>query len=74
MVGGALVDAGAVAGDLAGAAALEGGGSADSPPGRASVAAQEARAANADYVLRLVAAHIVQLCRPDEAAEASSQI
>ena len=34
----------------------------------ASVAAQEASAANADYVVRLTAAHMVQLSRPDELA------
>jgi pimeloyl-ACP methyl ester carboxylesterase len=36
----------------------------------ASVAAQEAWAAHADYVIRLPAAHMVQLSRPDELAEA----
>jgi pimeloyl-ACP methyl ester carboxylesterase len=36
----------------------------------ASVAAQEAWAANADYVVRLPAAHMLQLSRPDELAEA----
>jgi len=35
----------------------------------ASVAAQEAWAANADYVVRLPAAHMLQLSRPDELAE-----
>ena len=35
-----------------------------------SVAAQEAMSANADYVVRLPAAHMVQLSRPDELAEA----
>ena len=36
----------------------------------ASVAAQEAISASADYVVRLPAAHMVQLSRPDELAEA----
>jgi pimeloyl-ACP methyl ester carboxylesterase len=40
----------------------------------ASVAAQEARSANADYVVRLPAAHMVQLSRPDELAEALGRI
>jgi len=34
------------------------------------VAAQEAISASADYVVRLPAAHMVQLSRPDELAEA----
>jgi pimeloyl-ACP methyl ester carboxylesterase len=38
------------------------------------VAAQEAMAANADTVLRLPAAHFVQLSRPDELAEALGRI
>ena len=39
-----------------------------------SVAAQEAVSANADYVVRLPAAHMVQLSRPDELAEALGRI
>jgi pimeloyl-ACP methyl ester carboxylesterase len=38
------------------------------------VRAQEAMATNADYVLRLPAAHFVQLSRPDELAEALGRI
>ena len=38
------------------------------------VAAQEAMSAYADYVVRLPAAHMVQLSRPDELAEALGQI
>jgi pimeloyl-ACP methyl ester carboxylesterase len=38
------------------------------------VDAQEAMAANADYVVRLPAAHMVQLSRPDELAEALGRI
>jgi pimeloyl-ACP methyl ester carboxylesterase len=38
------------------------------------VAAQEAMAANADFVVRLPAAHMVQLSRPDELAEALGRI
>ena len=38
------------------------------------VMAQEAMAANADNVLRLAAAHFVQLSRPDELAEALGRI
>jgi hypothetical protein len=38
------------------------------------VAAQEAMSANADYVVRLPAAHMMQLSRPDELAEALGQI
>ena len=38
------------------------------------VAAQEAMSANADYVVRLPAAHMVQLSRPDELAEALGRI
>jgi pimeloyl-ACP methyl ester carboxylesterase len=40
----------------------------------ASVAAQEASAANADYVVRLTAAHMVQLSRPDELTDALGRI
>lgn len=39
-----------------------------------SVAAQEASAAKADYVVRLQGAHMVQLSRPNELAEALGQI
>jgi pimeloyl-ACP methyl ester carboxylesterase len=39
-----------------------------------SVAAQEANAARADYVVRLPAAHMAQLSRPNELAEALGQI
>jgi pimeloyl-ACP methyl ester carboxylesterase len=39
-----------------------------------SVAVQEATAANADYVVRLPAAHMVQLSRPDELAETLGRI
>ena len=38
------------------------------------VAAQEAMSASADYVVRLPAAHMVQLSRPDDLAEALGQI
>ena len=38
------------------------------------VGAQEAMATNADNVLRLPAAHFVQLSRPDELAEALGRI
>ena len=38
------------------------------------VAAQEATSANADYVVRLPAAHMVQLSRPDDLAEALGRI
>ena len=38
------------------------------------VAAQEAMSTDADYVVRLPAAHMVQLSRPDELAEALGQI
>jgi pimeloyl-ACP methyl ester carboxylesterase len=38
------------------------------------VAAQEAMSANADYVVRLPAGHMVQLSRPDELAEALGRI
>ena len=39
-----------------------------------SVAAQEARSANADYVVRLPAGHMVQLSRPRELAEVLGRI
>jgi len=38
------------------------------------VAAQEAMSANANEVVRLPAAHMVQLSRPDELAEALGRI
>jgi pimeloyl-ACP methyl ester carboxylesterase len=40
----------------------------------ASVAAQEACAANADYVVRLPAAHMAQLSQPDELAQVLGDI
>jgi hypothetical protein len=40
----------------------------------ASVGAQEAWATNADYVVRVPAAHMVQLSRPDELADALGRI
>jgi hypothetical protein len=40
----------------------------------ASVAAQEASAANADYVVRIAAAHMAQLSRPGELADALRRI
>jgi hypothetical protein len=40
----------------------------------ASIAAQEALAARAQNVIRVTAAHMAQLSRPDEVAEALSTI
>lgn len=39
-----------------------------------SVAAQEASAAKADYVVRLPASHMVQISKPNELAEALGRI